>query len=1440
MKKPVLEALLLLLASCILTVAQTGRDPVSLFDGKTLDGWDYNSEMWQVQDGVITGGLPTKKVLSNDFISTKKSFQNFELKLAIRCSGDPTTGLINSGIQIRSMRIPGSTGVTGYQIDCGQGWFGKIYDEHRRNKTIDEPVDQLALLKAVDVYGWNRYRILAEGPRIRVWINDVIATDYTEKDPDIALDGIIAPQIHSGGRCVVELKDVYIRELPNTEGAPTWDSLGGVESAIHKMSSKKQSKTIAPRAPVKNNSYNKVDGDPKTASEQQKLFRLPEGYEIELVIQESEGMGKFVSVYFDQRGRLWTQTALEYPVDANENASAAESLYQRHARDKVLVYPRDSLTNLPEGGLENPTIFADGLAIPLGLLPWGNGDSAYVLQGHDLLLLNDTDGDGKADERQVILTGFGIQDSHLFPHQFTRVPGGWIWMAQGLFNDSKVKRPGDDRVIPWEKCSMARVRPDGSKFEVISTGPNNIWGLAMTGEGEAFIQEANDYGYPVMAFHEYAYYPGGMVGHKKTYQPSFPPTTEFRLGGTSLSGLALLENGPNIDAAADMTMLVANPIVSKVQSLGMRRDGPRWNIDQLPDMVTCADPYFRPVAMTQGPDGCLYIVDWYNKIISHNEVPRNHPDRDKTRGRIWRVKPESGKGIHEIPDFTALKNEELIAMLGTEPTSRAHLVWQTLADRNDPTIETALESMLQSEDSSDAQRIQALWINEELGTIAGRQLHSSKNRNLRRELARYPSHALAFLEDLDPEVRFAALTTTCRQLPDEAGQLISQVISHVKPSISGPYITSSRTGKLIPVREAYEREFERFLIRFFLEQYPKEVSTFLDSEFAHRASLEGRILAALALPPVESASRIASLLPKLSRKLNTEELLRIAQFPEIPGCGEALTALLANPNSRARTAMMLLDQKTVIDSKKIAPLLIHPVRSLIKGEDIPHGIELVSAFLLTELEPDLISLVEEETVSQSNRRAALVALRQIRSREVDLFAFLAVSSNDTSISDAALAALAASRAPNAGAKLVELYSNLDITQRRNVLRDLSSSKSGANALVAAIKEKKIPAAALDGPTAERLAIVLGNDPEFVTLMDSLDHVFREVLLLDGSPAAYAEKDINLEGSFTVEAWVRLAPGIDSRDSLLGAPNVFDLNFFNSIFRVWAGPGLRDVAISSKPLVPGHWTHLAVTRNTNGEIKIFLNGELDSIGIQQVSKTFSGLRVGWSNPQDAGTKGALAEYRVWNCERTEGEIRKSFDHSFAHSKRPDNLVFYNPGGSANWGELGKGARVARTIDLPPLLTPEQAEALNMRFANYTELGRKGGNVENGKTLSLLCTACHIINGQGSDIGPDLSGASAMGLESILRNILTPNAAMESGYRIYRIEMVDGDVLDTFFVSEDEQTVVIRQPGLSDRRIPKQQIRAAQFIRRSLMPEDLLEALSDEQVADLLAYLINPSE
>lgn len=1392
----------------LFTTAALHAEPVSIFDGKTLDGWDYDPKIWRVEDGMITGGSTTEKIKENHFICTKKNYQNFELKLKIKVGGDPTTGMLNSGIQIRSQRVPGGAHMSGYQVDCGAGWFGKIYDEFRRNKVIwaPTPEQQAALDKVVDVPGWNEYRIRAEGTRIQTWINGVLCIDYIEEDKNIALDGLIGPQVHSGGVCLVQVKDVTIEELPPTPGAPTWESLGGVEAARKLVAPppKAKGKGKAAARPKKDTSYNNVQGTAMSAQEQLKKFHVAEGYEIELVVQESDGIGKFISVYFDQRGRMWTQTALEYPVDANENPAAAEAVYAARGKDKVLVYPRESVNApIPAGGLTNPTVFADGLAIPLGILPWGAGDSCYALHGHDLLLLTDTDGDGKSDKREVILTGFGVQDSHLFPHQFTRAPGGWIWMAQGLFNNSKVTRPGSDEVIDWPKCSMARMRPDGSEFEVTSTGPNNIWGLVITGEGETFIQEANDFGYPVMPFHEYAYYPGGMAGLRKSYQPEFPPAAEFRMGGTGLSGLALIESGPlrqsspvpaeqgslvaqqqGNSAPPAYVMAVANPIISKIQTIAMHRDGPYWNLEQAADLLTCDDPFFRPVAMTNGPDGCIYIVDWYNKIISHNEVPRNHPDRDKTRGRIWRVKPKGQR--KERFDYTQLDPHGLLEILLNGPIGSKHLAWQTLADRGVDSIP--------------------------ISSFRDHWAFNTKPRNTHEEII---------------------------ELGRKSPIAINKLIAFAKPSLpNGPTVQSSRSPAKIPAREAYDREFERFLVRMFLERHPEVVAKFLDSEAAAKMPVEARVLASLALEPKSSASRVAQLLPQLDRAPNDEELLRLAQFPNEPGVGDALKALLSNEKSRASVAEKLLAERTALDAAKIAPLLTDAAKAMLKSDvgtpaRITLALQLIGGFQLTSLEGELVALMERRLVATPQ---ILATLRDLRSAEAELFATLAKSDPDPLTRDAALEALAASRSPDATARLLTLYPELTPGQRKAALNTVSSTKTGAKTIVTALLDKTLPQADLDGPTVERLATVLGDDPALEKLQQQLGGIFREVLLLDGKETAWIDSKITLDGPFTVETWIRLAPDITNQDDILGVPGGVEMNFHQSKFRVFAGPELRDVAVATKPMTPDLWTHIAVTRDAKGIIRIYQNGELDATASKPAPAKWENCRIGWSGPK-GGTEGAMTEFRVWNRERTPQEIRATFDRFAVPALAGSGLIYASsdrlkPGVQNN---LGKGARIAKTIDTPPLLTEEQAKELDAKFAKYTELAPKG-DPQAGKALSALCMACHQIGAAGGQIGPNLSGAGAMGLEAVLRNILTPNAAMEPGYRIFRVEMKNGDLIDAFYVSEDKQATIIRQPGLPDRRLDKKDIRSTKYIRRSLMPEGLLDALQDQQVADLLAYLM----
>ena len=181
----------------------------SLFDGKTLKGWEGDEAFFRIEDGSVVGGSLTKPVPHNAFLCTKEEFGNFDLRVRFKLVGKGA----NAGVQFRSERIPNHFEVSGYQADMGGPFWGCLYDESRRNKVLVEPIDRKALKAALKMDDWNDYRILCEGPRIQLWINGIQTVDYTENDDKIPQRGVIGLQIHGGGPSEVRYKDIFIDKL---------------------------------------------------------------------------------------------------------------------------------------------------------------------------------------------------------------------------------------------------------------------------------------------------------------------------------------------------------------------------------------------------------------------------------------------------------------------------------------------------------------------------------------------------------------------------------------------------------------------------------------------------------------------------------------------------------------------------------------------------------------------------------------------------------------------------------------------------------------------------------------------------------------------------------------------------------------------------------------------------------------------------------------------------------------------------------------------------------------------------------------------------------------------------------------------------------------------------------------------------------------------------
>jgi Domain of Unknown Function (DUF1080) len=208
------ELLFVLVFSSLHVCGQSPTKTISLFDGKTLNGWKTvdptHEKRWFVSDSVIRSGDGLSKIPDNTYLHTTREYGDFEFRCLFRLSGDPKTGLINSGIQYRSIVEGGK--MVGYQADIGNGYWGDIYDEHRRGKLVGGDLSTLKYL--LKDGGWNSYIIRCKGNLHELYINGVKTCEYVEKDPKIPQKGVIAVQIHSGGIAQVEFRDLCITEIP--------------------------------------------------------------------------------------------------------------------------------------------------------------------------------------------------------------------------------------------------------------------------------------------------------------------------------------------------------------------------------------------------------------------------------------------------------------------------------------------------------------------------------------------------------------------------------------------------------------------------------------------------------------------------------------------------------------------------------------------------------------------------------------------------------------------------------------------------------------------------------------------------------------------------------------------------------------------------------------------------------------------------------------------------------------------------------------------------------------------------------------------------------------------------------------------------------------------------------------------------------------------------
>jgi putative heme-binding domain-containing protein len=439
--------------------------------------------------------------------------------------------------------------------------------------------------------------------------------------------------------------------------------------------------------------------DPLSPQEQQKRFQVPPGFEVQLVAAEPD-VRKPINLAFDAAGRLYATQSVEYPFPAAEPAKA---------RDYLGVY--EDFTS--DGRAQKVTKIVEGLNIPIGVATTPKGLLVYSIP--NVYLCHDEDGDGNFEKRDVVLGPFGFRDTHGMVNNLSPWVDGWVYCCHGFANDSKPEGT-DGRSISMNSGNTFRVRPDGTGLEYFTHGQVNPFGLTFDRLGNLFSTDCHTLpGYQLLRG---AYYPS--FGKPHDGLGFGPEMMSHNHGSTGLAGIACYA-ADHFPSEYRDTLFIGNPITRRINHDRLERKGATFKAIEQPDFLFCNDPWFRPVDVELGPDGALYIADFYNRIIGHYEVPLTHPLRDRERGRIWRVvyKGQPGGPAGDPPkmpgDLARTGIQELVALLGHANLKvQAEAVEQLVARGNDavPAVRKLLDG-----DSSPEQRAFGLWVLERLGHL---------------------------------------------------------------------------------------------------------------------------------------------------------------------------------------------------------------------------------------------------------------------------------------------------------------------------------------------------------------------------------------------------------------------------------------------------------------------------------------------------------------------------------------------------------------------------------------------------------------------------------------------------------------------------------------------------------------------------------------------------
>ncbi len=456
-----------------------------------------------------------------------------------------------------------------------------------------------------------------------------------------------------------------------------------------------------------------VEGGPTRPEKAAEKLEIHPEFNISLVAAEPL-IRKAMNIDWDEKGRLWVCETPEYPngrrapkpdVDAKDvwkdTGSVKEGKYDRE--------PMDSISWLEDtngdGVMDKKHVFADKLELVTSFCFYKNG--VIACSAPDIWYLEDTTGQGVCDKRTKLYTGLGTQDTHAVINNLRWGLDGWIYATHG-YSSGHVFSPDGSKDFGVDGSGVVRFKPDGSAFEQYSSRGGNCWGLDMTWDGQCFWTQPTS---GVLFFHtvvpEFMLAKGkvpgttswkGMITNHPTYplmkweQQAYQQIDQVG-NYTAAAGCAIYEGGA-WPAKWNYSYFVGEPTINIVSQYFVKPDGVSYSVEkekgrEETEFIRSRDMWFRPIEERIGPDGALYVIDFYNQAVIHNDTrgpqhgPANaavRPDRDHYFSRIWKLQHKQAKKL-EVPVLDKARPPGLLEVIATDPNAHTkHQAWRLITE----------------------------------------------------------------------------------------------------------------------------------------------------------------------------------------------------------------------------------------------------------------------------------------------------------------------------------------------------------------------------------------------------------------------------------------------------------------------------------------------------------------------------------------------------------------------------------------------------------------------------------------------------------------------------------------------------------------------------------------------------------------------------------------